>query len=121
MARVVRLETVVTLTERREGFASYSARHDAVLDDGSRIVLLDDRGWSGQTRGPKPWPAPSREEIAHTARTVVGPDEPPTGRGWSAEHMQVTHWETLSSTLAAHGVTVPASELRAMPHEVVIA
>jgi hypothetical protein len=118
MARVVRLETVVTLRERGDGFASYSARLDAVLDEGRRVVLLDDRGWSEQTRGPRPWPSATREEIAFTARTVVGPDEPPPGR--TAAEEDDLHWDSLARTLGAQGISIDPAELRALPHDVLL-
>jgi len=49
---LVRLLTVVDVREddtdaRR---MSLSARHEAVLADGRRVVLLDDRGWSEEIR-----------------------------------------------------------------------
>ena len=62
---------------------SVSARHEAVLADGRRIVLLDDRGWSGGVRVAEGgtvtalrgvWAYETVEEIQRTARFVVGPD-----------------------------------------------
>jgi hypothetical protein len=66
---------------------SLSARHGAVLADGSRAVLLYDRGWIEElrvVRGSAPsfgiWAHETPEQIERTARTVVGPDEPFEGR-----------------------------------------
>jgi len=96
---------------------SVSARHEAVLADGSRVLLLDDRGWSQS--GPMDiWERTSAEEIADTGRTVVGADEPFDGR--SQEDMQVSHWAHLASVLSGRGVEVDPSELRWLPHEVVL-
>jgi len=48
MSAVTRLVTFVDLAEgvgdTRQ--MSFSARHEAVLLDGRRVLLLDDRGWS---------------------------------------------------------------------------
>jgi hypothetical protein len=98
---VQRLETVVT--QRAAG--SFTARLDAVLADGTRVVLLDDRGW---TESP-PAASPSGDDIAFTARTVVGPDE-----GDDA----MAHWDALAATLRAHGVAADGAALAALPHDV---
>jgi hypothetical protein len=84
MPAVSRLETFVDI----DGDAgvgrrmSVSARHEAVLEDGHRLLLLDGRGWSAELRGwppdasPDIWALTSMQEIVDTARMVVGPDEP---------------------------------------------
>jgi len=114
---VIRLVTVVGVRGRpsspRE--MSLSALHLAVLDDGRRLTLLDDRGWTES--GPSDiWHHTSREEIEATARTVVGPDEP-SGHD-TAQHMATTHWEHLAGVLHRHGVQADARELSNLPHEV---
>ncbi len=71
---------------------SVSARHEGVLDNGDRVLLLDDRGWS--TSGPATiWAVTSVEDIADTARMVVGPDGPFGGR--SQKDMEADHWPPL--------------------------
>ncbi len=54
MVDVTRLVTYVDIDDRDARGISVSALHHAVLDDGRRIVLLDDRGWGGRgvTREP---------------------------------------------------------------------
>lgn len=86
---------------------SVSACHEAVLVNGHRVLLLDDRGWSsslgaawavkeapdgdGWREGtPDIWAMTSVEDIVDTARVVVGPDEPFGGR--SHEDMEADHW-----------------------------
>jgi hypothetical protein len=105
---VVRLETTV---ERRRhpmpDHLSYAARLDAVLADGRRVVLLDDRGWSESPAGGPEDP----DQIAFTARTVVGPDE---------DADAAAHWESLAGTLRAHGVAADGRMLAALPHDVVM-
>jgi hypothetical protein len=101
---------------------SVSARHEAVLEDGSRLLLLDDRGWTQELRGAGAdrvddlWVLTSEGDIAETARMVVGPDEPFGGR--TQDDMATDHWNALAETLRAQGVVVSAGELRQLTHEV---
>jgi hypothetical protein len=103
---------------------SVSARHEAVLDDGRRLLLLDDRGWTEALRGAganeidELWGLTSERDIVETARVVVGPDEPFDGR--SQDDMETDHWKALAETLRVQGVVVDASELRHLPHDVVL-
>jgi hypothetical protein len=129
VARPVRLETSVELKTSDPLEASVSALLEAVLDDGSRVTLLDDRGWSSAmyrsdghatTRivGPEAWAAETADEIAREARVVVGPDEP-----FGAEthaSMTASHWAHLAGILEAEGIAADPDELRRLPHEVVI-
>jgi len=124
LRRVVRLETLADMRETGDrGSMSVSARYEAVLDDGSRVLLLDDRGWTGSLRGAgadtmDAWAAETEDEIAKTARDVVGPDEPYGDRSY--EEMAAGHWDTLAETLRAQGVMVAAADLRRLPHDVVL-
>src|SRR5690606_12591040 len=94
---------------------SLSALHLAVLDDGRRLPLLDDRGWT--TSGPPDvWRNTSIEEVEETARTVVGPDEP-YGSHTPAD-MVAEHWAYLADILSGQGVLVDATDLSRLPHDV---
>lgn len=125
---MVKVAHLVTIADLQEGFdarhASVSARHEAVLDDGRRLLLLDDRGWSWRLGGPgargltDPWWGASEREIVETARMVVGPDEAFGGR--SQEDMAVGHWNTLADTLRAQGVDIDGDSLRQLRHDVVL-
>ena len=125
MARVVRLETVADLSEdagaRR---ISVAVRHEAVLDDGRRMLLLDGRGWSETLGGAGAdeladiWAFSSEQDIAETARVVIGPDEAVDGR--SQDDMETDHWNALAKDLRALGVLVDAGELKQLPHDVVL-
>ena len=96
---------------------SVSARHEAVLVDGRRLLLLDDRGWSES--GPLDiWTLMSVEHVVDTARVVVGPDEPFGGR--SHEDMAADHWARLTEVLRRQGVVADASALQRLPHDVVL-
>jgi hypothetical protein len=125
MHAVRRLVTVADLresTDPRE--MSVTARHEAVLDDGRHVVLLDDRGWTSALRGAgvnedtDAWRFASEREIVDTARVVVGPDEPFGDR--TQHDMERDHWRFLAGKLAAAGIVVDAAELRELPHDVVL-
>jgi len=113
---------------------SVSVRHEALLVDGRRLRLLDDRGWSSSLNrfcqddvpddgswpddAPDIWAMTSVEDIEETARVVVGPDEPFDGR--SQEDMAADHWASLAQVLRRQGVVVGAPELKRLPHDVVL-
>ena len=98
MSVVARLVTLVDLRDNDLGSqVSFSARHEAVLEDGRHLLLLDDRGWSTSLLRSTTdsdsaedildfWAVTSREDIEETTRQVVGPDEPFDGR--SQEDME---------------------------------
>ena len=95
--------------------ASFSALHQAVLHDGRRLTLLDDRGWS--VTGPAGiWQQTSTAMIEADARTVVGPDEP--YGSLSTAEMESAHWASLAGTLREQGVLLNAEELSRLPHYV---
>jgi hypothetical protein len=138
MTAVARLVTFVDVVDDGVGEArqaSVSARHEAVLMDGQRVLLLDDRGWSFSSlrtvwvgdvserdswreEQPDIWAMTSIEEIEETARVVVGPDEP--FDGWSQEDMEASHWSYLSGVLLQHEVVLDPLDLKRLPHDVVL-
>jgi hypothetical protein len=132
MAAVMRLVTLVDVNDDVADARqmSVSARHEAVLADGRRVLLLDDRGWTSSAlraswvgadveREPlDSWALSSVEEIEETARVVVGPDEAPDG--YSQEEMEASHWAYLAGVLGQQGVVVDAVELKRLPHDVVL-
>jgi hypothetical protein len=74
MAAVTRL---VTLVDVRDEVAdprqmSVSALHEAVLEDGRRVLLLDDRGWTSAALTAA-WGARSRTVIPGGTRPTSGP------------------------------------------------
>src|SRR5699024_7082099 len=77
---VVQLVTVVDIDDQLDqglhaSEMQVSARHEAELDNGRRVLLLDDRGWGG-SGPPNIWATESLEILEEEARAVVGPDEP---------------------------------------------
>jgi hypothetical protein len=120
---VSRFVTHVELDEAAtdERRVSFSARFDAVLADGRRLVVLDDRGWSGSTfdrhgRSLDPWAGTTARETEDAARTVVGPDEPFADR--THEDMAADHWARIAAELGRQGVEADPGELRRLPHDV---
>ncbi|MGB3828875.1 MAG: hypothetical protein WA962_08870 [Ornithinimicrobium sp.] len=119
MVHVTRLVTFVESDEDVDHprQMSVSARHEAVLTNENRVLLLADRGWSSWGP-PNIWAVASVEEIADTARMVVGPDEPYGGRSWT--DMEADHWASLVAVLRGHGIDANALELASLPHNVVL-
>ncbi len=124
MSTVVRLETTADVQNGADPRdLSVSARTEAVLADGRRLLLLDGRGWTESLRGPEAdeldvWALTTERDIAATARVVVGPDEPYGGR--TQAEMTRSHWEFLAEQLGAQGVAGTGSELMLLPHDVVL-
>jgi hypothetical protein len=135
MTQVARLLTCVDLDDEDDDGPSATrmsvkARHEAVLSDGRRIMLLDDRGWGGQLGFYGEWRREDREaverrgiwanqtrwEMEQSARVAVGPDEPFDDHKW--EDMEADHWNALAKDLQCQGIEVTAAELEALPHEV---
>jgi hypothetical protein len=108
---VTRLVTVVELLTDTPAQLRFSARLLAELDDGRRVVLLDDRGWTESPGG-----RIRDEEVAFDARSVVGPDERYGDR--TQEDMDRGHFETLAQSLRRSGVDVDAGALALLPHDV---
>jgi hypothetical protein len=133
--RVTLLARLVTFVDIDEGDdaseasgLSFSARHDAVLTDGRRVLLLNNRGWSQSTgisssgeppmqeNQSAPWEFVTREQVEDSARSVVGPDEP--YGDYTRAEMAAGHWATLAATLGREGVEVDATEVSGLPHDV---
>ncbi|MFI7129937.1 hypothetical protein ACIBQ1_29845 [Nonomuraea sp. NPDC050153] len=106
--------TFVDVDNQAVDTISVSVRHEAELVDGTRVLLLNDRGW-GSSQG---WAATSVADIQETTRAVVGPDEPFGGR--SQEDMEADHWASLQQIVQRQGVIVDAAALRQLPHDVVL-
>jgi hypothetical protein len=118
VAAVIRLVTFVDADDASDARQiSVSARHEAVLEDGRPVLLLDDRGWSA-SGPPNIWAMTSVEDIVDMTRTVVGPDEPFGER--SHEDMEADHWAQLTGVLRHQGVVADALDLKRLPHDVVL-
>lgn len=128
MTLLARLVTLVDINDASEASGlSFSARHDAILTDGRRVVLLNDRGWTQSAvifTGEPPmqqnrsslWEFVTREQVEESARTVVGPDE--SYGDYTPAEMAAGHWATLAATLGREGVEADATEVRGLPHDV---
>ncbi|GAA2339548.1 hypothetical protein GCM10009854_14940 [Saccharopolyspora halophila] len=114
MSAVTRLVTFVEVDGERRETISVSARLELELTSGARVVLLNDRGWSGSGG----WTSTSATCVRETARAVVGPDEPLDGVSY--EHEAAAHWDSLEQIARDRGVAADATELRRLPHDVVL-
>ena len=113
MAVVARLLTFVEVDdEGGDARVSVSTRHEAVLSDGRRAVLLNDRGWSSSGT----WADHTVDDMERTSRFVVGPDEAFEDR--TQADMDTLHWDELARVLQEQGVEVEAAELKLLPHDV---
>lgn len=114
MGSPIRLVTIADVdVQGSDDILGVSARHELELSDGNRVLLLGDRGWGGGS-----WARASISNVQKTARDVVGPDEPFSGR--SQEDMAALHWNGLVETAMRHGIVTDVSELRYLPHDVII-
>jgi hypothetical protein len=102
--------------EQFERGTSFRVQEFAVLADGRRLTLHDERGfttWTQTTGGaapPDPWSHLAWELLEAHARTTVLPDDDDT---------QDQHpWEWLAELMRAHGVEASPEELRLLPYEV---
>jgi len=94
---------------------SVSALLELELTSGQRVTLLEGRGWASS--GPSNiWAYTSLKDLADTARTVVGPDEPHDGLSY--EDAAQGHWAQMAANARAHGVHIATGELAALPHDV---
>ena len=87
---------------------TFRVQEFADLDDGRRITLHDERGYS--TSGPEdPWQFQTSESIEADVRTTVLPDDDD-----GEEHP----WEWLVELLRAQGVDASVEELKQVPYRV---
>lgn len=111
MPATTRLVTFVDVDDPLADTVSVSARHEVELADGSRVLLLADRGW-GSTQT---WATTTVADVRETTRVVVGPDEP-FGDHTQAD-MAAAHWAFLRSIARQRGVE---TDLSGLPHDVVL-
>ncbi|SEE86900.1 hypothetical protein SAMN04489740_2861 [Arthrobacter alpinus] len=93
---------------------SVSVLHEAELDTGKSILVLDDRGWASS----QPWSEAHPQEIEKTARDVVGPDEPFGEQ--NAEDATLAYWKYIQAILARNGVKISVELLQKVPHDVAL-
>lgn len=90
--------------------ASFRVSEFAVLADGRRLVLHEERGFSTTNSSGDPWRFLTLGGVEAAVRTTVLPDEADT----EDEHP----WEWLAAMVRAHGVDMSADRLRSLPYEV---
>jgi hypothetical protein len=93
-----------------ERSASFRVSEFAVLADGRRLTLHDERGFSVSDSSGDLWRGLTLQAVEADVRRTVLPDEADT----EDEHA----WEWLAGFVRAHGVEVSADRLRSVPCEV---
>lgn len=96
---------------------SISVEQFAILDDGRRIVLDDQRGFSGstfRTGHPGPidsWPFMTHDSVVADVLNTVLPDD---------DDGEAHPWVWLAELLREHGVHVLPERLKELPYDVVL-
>ena len=118
--RVVGLGALCDLGPRQPDDArdrSFSVSEFVTLEDGRRVILHEDRGFTLGVRSTvEPGPRDAREHLTlerltRDVLTVVLPDDDESAE----EHP----WSWLAGLARARGLTVTADDLRGLPYEVV--
>jgi hypothetical protein len=87
---------------------SFRISEFALLDDGRRVTLHDERGFSTRSSSGDTWGHLTLDSVTVGVRTTVLPDVDDT----EEEHP----WEWLAQLLTAHGVDVSPDRLRSVPY-----
>ncbi len=114
MTRAISLLVTAELdgAQSSKGQVSVAVRLELVLENGGKILLLDDRGWGTNQQ----WTVVSETGIRQTALVVVGPDEP--FEGMSQKSAAADHWQYLGLIAQQHGFVIGPLELCLLTHEV---
>jgi hypothetical protein len=91
---------------------SFSVSEFALLDDGRRVILHDDRGFTLGSPSGGVGDFESAQSITRDVLNVVLPDDDDSGE----EHP----WSWLAELARARGLYVTAEDLRVLPYEVVL-
>jgi hypothetical protein len=88
---------------------SFIVSEFVVLDNGDRVTLHSERGFSGWSSSGSIWASATVDSITRGELTTV-----------LAEDDEPHPWEWLADLAKQRGITVTADELRAVPYEVVL-
>ena len=96
------------------GGVSFDVSEFAVLDDGRRVTLHAERGWTTWARSTGPtevdtWEGLTTEVVTRDVLNVVLPDD---------DDGEPHPWEWLRGLLQQHGVDATVEQLKAVPYEV---
>ena len=95
---------------RREN--SFIVREFALLDNGERVILHAERGYSSKISTGDIWAHETVETITRDVLTTVLPDD---------DEIEEAHpWEWLADLAQGQGIDVTADDLREIPYEVVL-
>jgi hypothetical protein len=118
--RVVGLGAICNLRPQRPdeaGSPSFSVSEFVTLEDGRRVILRADRGFTlgGAVGDPRSGAVPvheTRDSITRNVLNVVLPDD--------EESTEDHPWSWLADLARARGLNVTAEDLRGLPYEVVL-
>jgi len=92
---------------------SFEVSEFAVLDEGTRVTLHRERGFTATTNGDDIWEHETVETVTRDVLAVVLPDD--------AEISGEDHpWEWLAELLRGRGIDAVPEQLRTLPYEVVL-
>jgi hypothetical protein len=91
---------------------SFAVSEFALLDNGERVILHAERGFTGRASSGSIWEYETVETITHNVLNTVLPDDDDT----DDDHP----WEWLAELAQAQGIDVTAGDLRQVPYEVVL-
>jgi hypothetical protein len=88
--------------------AAFRVSEFALLSDGRRVTLHNERGFNSWSSSGDPWSHLTLEGVAADVLTTVLPDD--------GDPQEEHPWEWLAELLTAHGVEVSSDELRSLPY-----
>ena len=115
--RVVGLGAICELGEASgdDGAQHFAVSEFALLHDGRRITLHNDRGftiaWGRGVDGPPLSTSETAESVTHNVLNVVLPDE---------DNGEEHPWSWLANLCRARGLNVTADELKVLPYQVIL-
>jgi hypothetical protein len=116
---VVGIGAICDLGPELSGDQSFSVREFVKLEDGRRVILHEDRGFtlglrsSGESGSDDIREHETLESLTRDVLNVVLPDDDESGE----DHP----WSWLADLARARGLNVTAEDLRGLPYEVILA
>lgn len=108
----MRLVTTMDLDERDSVQVSVALLLELEVEEGVRVALLSDRGWSES----QDWSDVTLDHLKRTAVVAVGPDEP--FDDYTQEQLASDHWGALARVATRKGIPVDARTIANLPHSV---
>jgi len=90
---------------------SFKISEFALLENGERVILHDERGYTSRISSGDIWPHETAENIERDVLTAVLPDD---------DNVDDHPWQWLAELAQARRINVTADDLRLLPYEVVL-